>query len=124
MTMPSASRTTTLLVHSLALLCLGTINTRGANAPLALKVDARDVSRRVLHATLHIPARPGPLTLVYPKWIPGEHGPTGPITDLAGLKMTADGQPIAWQRAPLDNYTFQVQVPTGANAVDVSLDFL
>lgn len=95
-----------------------------AVAPILLKVDARDVSHRVLHATLHIPAPPGPLKLVYPKWIPGEPGPSGPISDLTGLKMTAEGQPVAWQRDPLDHYTFQLKVPTGADAVDVALDFL
>ena len=91
---------------------------------ITLKVDARDASRRVLHANLQIPARPGPLTLVYPKWIPGEHGPTGPISDLTGLKLRAAGRPIAWRRDPLDNYSFQLEVPAGADAVDATLDFL
>ena len=115
-------------ILNLVLLASGLIflAANGAHAadPILLKVDARDVSRRVLHATLHIPAQPGSLTLIYPKWIPGEHGPTGPITDLAGLKMTAAGQPVAWRRDPLDNFAFQLTVPDGANAVDVSLDFL
>ena len=71
-----------------------------------------------------VPARPGPLTLVYPKWIPGEHGPTGPIADMAGLKMSAGGKPIAWRRDAEDNYAIHVEVPQGAQAVDVSLDFL
>src|SRR5260370_29654689 len=59
------------------------------NKPITLYVSAMDAPRNILHAKLHIPAQPGPLILVYPKWIPGEHGPTGPITDLAGLKMSA-----------------------------------
>jgi predicted metalloprotease with PDZ domain len=103
---------------------LGANAAHGADAPVALHVDAREASHRVLHATLSIPARSGPLTLLYPKWIPGEHGPTGPITDLVGLKMTAAGQPLAWQRDPLDHYAFNLDVPAGANAVDVRLDFL
>lgn len=122
--MQPTHRTRNLLLLASVLIFRGANGAPAAADPILLKVDARDVSRRVLHATLHIPAQPGALTLVYPKWIPGEHGPTGPISDLTGLKMTAVGQPLAWQRAPLDHYTFQVQVPTGANAVDVSLDFL
>jgi predicted metalloprotease with PDZ domain len=98
--------------------------TSQAAEPVLVKVDARDVSRRVLHAKLRIPAQPGPLTLAYPKWIPGEHGPTGPISDLTGLKMSAGGQAIPWQRDPLDHYTFQLTVPEGASSVDVTLDFL
>lgn len=89
-----------------------------------IRVDARDVSLRILHATLHIPAKPGPLTLVYPKWLPGEHGPTGPITDLTGLKISAAGKTIPWRRDAEDNYAFNLDVPAGAEAVDVSLDFL
>jgi predicted metalloprotease with PDZ domain len=120
--MHSISRT--LLMVILAGTFAGLATTHAAESPVLLKVDARDVSRRVLHATLRIPARPGPLTLLYPKWIPGEHGPTGPVSDLTGLKMSAGGRAIAWQRDPLDNYAFQLTVPDGANAVDVALDFL
>src|SRR3974390_3453064 len=54
--------------------------------PMELSVDATEAPRKLLHARLVIPASPGPLTLCYPRWIPGEHAPSGPITDLAGLK--------------------------------------
>jgi hypothetical protein len=64
-------------------------------APIWLSVDASDAARNILHSRLVIPARPGRLTLVYPKWIPGEHGPTGPIVDLAGLKISAAGMKLA-----------------------------
>ena len=107
-----------------AVVCLAAASVRGAVAPTLLTVDARDASRRIVHATLKIPARPGPLTLLYPKWIPGEHGPTGPIVDLAGLKMSAAGQSILWRRDPVDNFTFLIEVPSGADAVDVTLDSL
>ena len=60
--------------------------------PIKLEVDATDAPRKILHAHLQFPVHPGPLTLSYPKWIPGEHEPDGPITDLSGLKMTAAGQ--------------------------------
>jgi predicted metalloprotease with PDZ domain len=69
-------------------------------------------------------ASPGALTLVYPKWIPGEHGPTGPITDLVGLKFTAAGRTLPWRRDPVDMYAFHLDVPPGAREVEAALDFL
>src|SRR5271154_5674294 len=65
---------------------------------MTVEVDVTEAPRKLLQARLHIPAKPGPLTLYYPKWVPGEHGPTGPITDLAGLKITAAGKPVVWRR--------------------------
>src|SRR5262245_5511267 len=94
------------------------------NMSIRLDVDATEVPRKILHASLRIPAKPGELTLVYPKWIPGEHGPTGPITDVAGLKIKAAGQIVPWRRDDDDMYAIHVNVPPGANAIDVSLDFL
>lgn len=97
----------------------------GAAAPaITLSVDATEAPRKIFHAHLMIPAEPGPLTLYYPKWIPGEHGPTGPIGGLAGVKMTAAGGPLDWKRDPLEMYAFKAEVPPGASAVEVDLDFL
>ncbi len=95
-----------------------------AQAPITLDLDATDAPKKLLHARLTIPAKPGKLTLVYPKWIPGEHGPTGPITDLAGLKISAGGKRIAWQRDQEDMFAIHCDVPAGADSVEVSLDFL
>jgi predicted metalloprotease with PDZ domain len=96
----------------------------GLLPPIRLDVDATEAPRKILHARLSIPAKPGPLTLLYPKWIPGEHGPTGPVTDLAGLKLKAAGKSIAWRRDDVDMYAFRCEVPQGAEAVEVALDFL
>jgi hypothetical protein len=63
--------------------------------PIRIQVDMRDAPRNILHANMAFPVRPGALTLLYPKWLPGEHGPTGPITALAGIEMQADGRRIA-----------------------------
>src|SRR5215510_7934532 len=73
-------------------------------APIALHVDATQAARKIFFAEMTIPATPGPFTLVYPKWIPGEHGPTGPITDLAGLRISAAGRPIEWTRDAVEMY--------------------
>jgi predicted metalloprotease with PDZ domain len=83
-----------------------------------------DAPRKILHARLAIPVRPGPLTLVYPKWIPGEHGPTGPIDNLAGIVFKANGQVLAWRRDDTDMFTFHLEVPSGATLLDCNLDFL
>jgi predicted metalloprotease with PDZ domain len=117
-------RTLALLLAITGFVCAASLSARSADEPIVLRVDARNVSQRILHATLHLPARPGPLTLMYPKWIPGEHGPTGPIVDLAGLKMSAAGKPISWRRDAEDTYAINIQVPAGADAVDIALDFL
>ncbi len=69
---------------------------------IELEVDAREAPRKIFHARLVIPASPGALTLLYPKWIPGEHGPTGPIADLAGRKITAGGKILPWRRDPVE----------------------
>ena len=77
-----------------------------------------------MHATLSIPVHAGENTLVYPKWIPGEHGPTGPIDNLAGVKFAADGKDIPWRRDSVDMFAFHINVPEGVASVDVKLDFL
>jgi predicted metalloprotease with PDZ domain len=91
---------------------------------ITISVDASEAPRKIFHAQLSIPASPGTLTLYYPKWIPGEHGPTGPIQDVAGLKFTANGQSLKWRRDLLDGWTFHIEVPAGASAVNASLDFI
>src|ERR1035437_8579886 len=92
--------------------------------PVKLDVDAGDAARGLLHARLRIPASPGPLTLFYPKWIPGEHAPTGPVNDVAALQMSANGRRLNWRRDADDMFAFHLDVPAGADAVEVSLDFL
>src|SRR5450631_3737332 len=91
---------------------------------ITLALDATDAPRKIFHAQLTIPAAPGTLTLYYPKWIPGEHAPSGPVIDLAGLKFTGNGQLLKWRRALDDNWTVLVEVPAGVQEVHASLDFL
>jgi predicted metalloprotease with PDZ domain len=93
------------------------------NSPtIQLHVDLTDAPRNIYHARLRIPAKPGAMTLVFPKWIPGNHRPSGPIGALTGIKMEALGHPLAWERDPLDMYAFHVTVPAGAEELQVSLD--
>jgi predicted metalloprotease with PDZ domain len=91
---------------------------------VTLFVDATSAPRKIFHARLKIPASAGDLTLYYPKWIPGEHAPDGPVIDLTGLKFTAGGQTLKWRRDLLDGFTIHVEVPSGQSEVDAELDFL
>ncbi len=91
---------------------------------IRLQVDASDAPTRLYHVHVTMPAKAGPMTLLYPEWIPGEHSPTGPITDLVGLKIQANGQPIAWTRDSVNQYAFHITVPLGAASLDVLFDFI
>jgi predicted metalloprotease with PDZ domain len=91
---------------------------------VTISVDATSASRKIFHAKLKIPATAGDLTLYYPKWIPGEHAPDGPVIDLAGLKFSASGKVLKWRRDLLDGFTIHVDVPPGQTEVDAELDFL
>jgi predicted metalloprotease with PDZ domain len=89
-----------------------------------LVVDATDAPRKIFHAKLSIPATPGDFVLLYPKWIPGEHGPTGPVVDTAGIYFRAGGRVLNWHRDPLDMYAFHVEVPQGVTSIDATIDYL
>ncbi|HEX2062205.1 MAG TPA: M61 family peptidase [Thermoanaerobaculia bacterium] len=91
---------------------------------MRVTVDATDAPRKIFHAHLTIPATPGPMRLAYAKWIPGEHGPTGPIADLVNVRITANGQRVEWRRDPREMFVFQVDVPGGTNALEVDLSYL
>ncbi|HEX8291155.1 MAG TPA: hypothetical protein VF570_05340 [Pyrinomonadaceae bacterium] len=95
-----------------------------ARRAVKLAVDATDAPRKLFRATETVPAEPGPLTLYYPAWLPGEHGPTGPVVNLSGLKFTAAGRTLRWRRDPLDMFAIQLDVPQGASSVEVSMEFL
>src|SRR5271154_2416075 len=93
-------------------------------APITLSVDLTDAPRKILHATEVMPVTAGPLTVVYPKWIPGEHGPTGPIENMAGFLITANGQPIQWVRDNVDMFAYHLTVPQGVTRLEMKIDFL
>ena len=93
-------------------------------ADFTVNVDARETARGLLHITQKFPAKPGVFALSYPRWIPGEHGPTGPNTDVAGLVLKANGTVLEWTRDPVDMNTVRVKVPAGATSVDLAFDFL
>lgn len=91
---------------------------------ISLFVDATDVERRIFRVREHIPVSPGRLTLLYPKWLPGKHRPSGEIEKLSGLKISAKGRALPWIRDTLDVYAFHVDVPEGVESIDVEFQFL
>jgi predicted metalloprotease with PDZ domain len=92
--------------------------------PIKISVDATHAPQRILHAKLQFPVRTGPLTLYYPKWMPADHSPDGPIPNLAGLKFSAGGKEIPWRQDMVDMYAFNLDIPEGVSTLDASLDFL
>lgn len=95
-----------------------------ASQSISLTVDATKTQQKLLHVDEVIPVSPGPLTLYYPKWIPGEHRPSGPISSLTGLKFEAEGKTIPWQRNLLDAFTFHLDIPAGVSHLDANFDFI
>ena len=91
---------------------------------ISLTVDATQAPIKLVHSHIVMPVKPGPLTLYYPKWIPGEHGPNGPVASLSGLKFSANGKAIPWQRDLLDLFTFHVEVPQGADHLNIDFDYI
>jgi predicted metalloprotease with PDZ domain len=109
-----------LLVSVLALAASAAL----AEEAIFVTVDATKTPQKLLHTHLVIPVRSGPLTLYYPKWIPGEHGPDGPIANLTGLKFEADGKTIPWERDLLDVFTFHLEVPRGVSHLNANFDLI
>ena len=91
---------------------------------IPLTVDATRTQQKLLHVHEVLPVNAGKLTLYYPKWIPGEHGPNGPISSLTGLKFTAAGKPIPWVRDTLDVFTFHLDIPAGVKSLDANFDII
>jgi predicted metalloprotease with PDZ domain len=91
---------------------------------ISLQVDASDIDRRIQRVRERIPVRPGPLLLWYPKWIPGNHSPTGPINQLAGLVVRGAGRRIPWTRDDVDMHAFHLDVPQGVDAIDIEFQYL
>lgn len=94
---------------------------------ITLKVDGTDLARHIynVHETVPVPselsAHGGDLVVRYPMWLPGDHSPTGPITQLGGLSVHAGSQTVAWLRDTVDVSAFHIPVSAGTSSV--TLDF-
>lgn len=116
-------------IHYLVLLLLLAYPLSAANSPIpgdraiTVDVDVTATALGIIHSHLVIPAAPGPLNLAYPRWIPGQHSPKGPINEIIDLRFSSSGKPLTWKRDDLDMYLFQLVVPDGAKAIEADLDF-
>ncbi|MBX7198428.1 MAG: peptidase M61 [Rhodospirillaceae bacterium] len=99
---------------------------RDAHYPgtITLAVDATDLNRHIFRVKEQIPVQGGAMTLLYPKWLPGNHSPTGRVDAVAGLIITANGKRVEWVRDPVDVFAFHVDVPAGAKTLDLEFQFL
>ena len=93
-----------------------------AGVAITLNVDATQTPEKILHVQETIPVKPGAVTLYYPKWIPGEHSAAGPISTVTGLHFYAAGKEVTWHRDLVDVYTFHLDVPAGATALEAKFD--
>ncbi|MGO4378586.1 M61 family metallopeptidase [Pseudoduganella sp. RAF19] len=91
---------------------------------LVLKVDASDTVQNIFRVKESIPAKPGKMTLLYPQWVPANHGPSSPINQFAGLKISANGKPVTWHRDNVNVFAFHVEVPAGTRTLDLEYQFL
>lgn len=100
---------------------------RDADYPgvIKLAIDARDVSRAILRGTMTLPVTgPGPMTIYFPRWVPGHHAPSGPIARIAGLTVRAGGAAIGWQRDPVMMHAIHIVVPDDADTIEVAFQYL
>lgn len=92
-------------------------------SPIRIELDATQAESGLLHSHMTIPATAGTLTLAYPKWIPGEHAPGGPLSQVIRLSFSANGKPLTWTRDDLDIFVFHVEVPSDVTQIQADLDF-
>src|SRR5271168_1179895 len=93
-----------------------------AKTPIQIVANLTDAPRKLYHAEVDLPVTEGPITLTTPKWIPGNHRPTGPVDDITGVVFTANGQPLQWRRDDVDLYQFHITIPKGVTTLHAHLD--
>jgi predicted metalloprotease with PDZ domain len=103
-------------------LLLGATTLQAQKTPIQITADLSEAPRKLYHADLDIPVQPGPVSLTTPKWIPGNHRPTGPVDEITGVVFTANGKVLPWRRDDEDLYQFHVTVPAGVTTLHAHLD--
>jgi predicted metalloprotease with PDZ domain len=94
----------------------------GVETPIRITADLTEAPRKLYHAEIDLPVKPGPNTFITPEWIPGNHRPTGPVEDITGIVFTADGKPLYWRRDDQNLYEYHVDVPKGVTTLHAHLD--
>ncbi|MEC5161540.1 MULTISPECIES: M61 family metallopeptidase [unclassified Janthinobacterium] len=91
---------------------------------IVLRVDATNLAQQIFRVSASIPVRAGNVTLLYPQWVPGNHGPSGPLAQFAGLKLSGNGTALAWRRDPVNMFAFHVEVPAGVAMLEAEYQYL
>lgn len=92
---------------------------------MRLSIDATDVNRAIFTGRLILPvAQAGPMLLLFPRWVPGHHAPSGPISRIAGIHVSSGGRDIAWTRDPVQMHVLHLTVPEGATSIEVDFQYL
>ncbi len=130
--MPSAARFSA-CVLAVCILTKSVTNAVQAQTPekgaMSVVIDARDLPRSLLHATLRIPldasSEAQKIPLWYPKWVPGSHGPGGPISNVAGVRITDPaGTSLDWARTPGEVYRLEVDVPAETAYLQIEVRYI
>jgi predicted metalloprotease with PDZ domain len=107
---------------SLLLLTASLTAANAQQAPIQIHADLSDAPRRLYRADIDLPVHPGSLDLITPEWIPGAHGPEGPVLDITGIRFEVNGKTLAWHRDPVNTYEYHLEVPAGASTLHAHLD--
>jgi predicted metalloprotease with PDZ domain len=96
---------------------------------IKIEVDATNLDQRIFRVKQTIPVQAGPLTLLYPMWVPGGHSPKNALDKIAGIRFyantpKANGQTLDWKRDTLEVGAFHINVPAGATQITVEFDYL
>jgi predicted metalloprotease with PDZ domain len=91
---------------------------------IVLNLDASATGQQIFRIHESMPVKPGPMTLLYPQWVPGNHGPSGPLAQLAGLKLSGNGKAIEWVRDPVQVHAFHLEVPADVATLEVDYQYL
>jgi predicted metalloprotease with PDZ domain len=100
-----------------------------SQAPIQITADLSEAPRKLYHAEIDIPVKPGPLTLITPEWIPGTHRPTPQVDSITGVVFTANGRDgekmtLPWRRDNVDMYEFHLDIPKGIETLHAHLDLI
>ncbi len=93
-----------------------------SQTPIRITADLTEAPRKLYHAEIDLPVKPGPATFITPQWIPGNHRPTGPVSDITGVVFSIDGKPIYWRRDDQNLYEYHVEIPKGVTTLHAHLD--
>ena len=91
---------------------------------MKVEVDATNLSQRIFRIKQTIPVQAGPLTLLFPRWVPGGHSPRNGLDDIAGLTFKANGRKLDWKRETLEVGAFHLVVPDGVGEITAEFDLL